>query len=141
MIDFFKMVKDEKLAEIFKILRQSDFDINQQDDHGKTALHFALNLQIIKILIASGSDVNIADRKGKTPLDYAPNDKVRQILLEHGAEHGTPIILKEDADYTRRQDARDKEKALAEAKKAKEEKAAKAAKTKAAKAKKAAAKK
>ena len=48
MIDFFKMVKDEKLAEIFKVLRQSDFDINQQDEHGKTALHFALNLQIIK---------------------------------------------------------------------------------------------
>ena len=96
MIDFFKMVKDEKLAEIFKVLRQSDFDINQQDEHGKTALHFALNLQIIKILIASGSDVNISDRKGKTPLDYAPNDKVRQILLEHGAKHGVPVILKQD---------------------------------------------
>ena len=59
MIDFFRLVKDEKLADIYRALHTPGFDVNQKDLHGKVALHYALNIQIIRILIASGADVNV----------------------------------------------------------------------------------
>ena len=43
-------------------------------------------------------------------MDYAPNDKVEQTLLEFDAEHGEPVILKEDIDFQRRQKVKDDEK-------------------------------
>jgi ankyrin repeat protein len=83
MIELIKAVRDEKMHEIFALLN-SGVDVNEPDEHGKSPLHYSLNVQIARVLISAGADVNATDRQGKTPLDYAPNTKIIKVLESHG---------------------------------------------------------
>ena len=58
-----------------QILLNNNANVNQQDDHGKTALHWAVhagNMDCIRLLLQQKNiDVNIADNEGQTPLHYS----------------------------------------------------------------------
>ncbi len=61
-------------ADLFKIFLKSGlFEINQQDEEGKTALHITVknnNIETTKLLIIAGADPNIADKQSCIPLHY-----------------------------------------------------------------------
>lgn len=68
---FIKYVKEGNCYDIHTLFRNSDININYQDNEGKTALHYAtktLNTYIVNILLESEADPNIQDNRGRTPL-------------------------------------------------------------------------
>ncbi len=100
-------VKKNNVSEVQKFIK-SGADVNEKDDYGETALHFAADMgavDIAKILIQHGANVNAKDRNGSTPLMAASwasparhmknktereklfNDEAEivKLLLEHGA--------------------------------------------------------
>lgn len=71
--------------------------INEYDDEGLTALHWAADMgfaRVVEILLSHGSDVNSKDiESGQTPLHYAisnHNLDVVQVLMQHGADPTIP---------------------------------------------------
>ena len=66
------------------ILEQHQGSINDVDDKGKTALHWAVELEqmdIVSLLIENGADPQLPDKKGNTPINYA-QDQENKALLE-----------------------------------------------------------
>lgn len=51
-----------------KQLLASGIDINQENNMGRTALHYAQTLEMAQLLINIGADIDIADKHGCTPL-------------------------------------------------------------------------
>lgn len=72
-------------------------DVNQKDDHDRTALHFAAaqNLPtIVHSLLSAGASPNLADNDGYTPLHRAIDQQSISIvtaLLSAGANAGAQI--------------------------------------------------
>lgn len=71
---------------------QKEQAINELDDEGLTALHWAADLgfsAIVEILLSHGSDVNSKDvESSQTPLHYAVSNNhvdVVKVLMQHGA--------------------------------------------------------
>ncbi len=73
-------------------LIQSDADINNNDNNGKSALHWAAsvnNVDAVKFLLARGADKNKQDHKDETPLFLACLEghvEAAKALLECGAD-------------------------------------------------------
>ncbi len=65
-------------------------DVNQQDEQGRTALHYAVEMDSpsIDVLLDAGADVNAQDNKGMTPLHVAVNHNHNMVvpLLLRGAD-------------------------------------------------------
>jgi len=91
---------------VLKILTDNGFNINMEDEYGKTLLIHAIQedaFNIVKDLIENGADANKEDRDGNTPLIAAiknENVEIVEYLLGHDAfknvenEYGdTPLIL------------------------------------------------
>ena len=58
--------------ELVKYFLNKNYDINQINKNGQTALHLACELgyeNIMNLLIEKGADINIKDNKGRKPLD------------------------------------------------------------------------
>ena len=78
--------------EITKVLlKEDDIEINEVDDSGKTALHWASkmgNAKVIQFLLdEKGIDINKADTNGNTALIQATNDgnvEIAQLLYKAG---------------------------------------------------------
>lgn len=85
MVELIKAVKDERMHEIFKLIK-SGANVNEADEFSKSPLHYSLNVQVTKLLISAGAEVNAKDKHGKTPLDYAPNSRIIEILEKSGGE-------------------------------------------------------
>jgi hypothetical protein len=61
-----------------KYLLEHGCDINAQVDNGRTALHFALDLEnkaLLKFLIDNGADINIEDYEGSSVKKEIEGDK------------------------------------------------------------------
>lgn len=70
-MSLFKLVANNKIDEIDKIVNNNDVDINIQDNDGDTPLHIAVfmcNINICKILLDNNANVYIKDKWGQTAL-------------------------------------------------------------------------
>lgn len=83
-------IKDHNIHEIGELV-QGGVDINAPDEHGFTALHWAVQTQRIEIvreLIRLKADLNIGDKYGNTPLHLAvfvKNQAIQDLLKESSA--------------------------------------------------------
>ena len=72
---------------VIKLLDSGE-DVNQRDEKGYTALHWAaaeISTHTAALLIERGADVNARDNKGRTPLRWARYPWTRKFLKQHGA--------------------------------------------------------
>lgn len=75
---------------MLKFLLEKNVDINQKDEEGNTALHYAVltnALQKISLLKQKGAKPNIANKKGDTPL------KIAQALQTAGDPRAYEILI------------------------------------------------
>eukprot|EP01027_Heterolobosea_sp_BB2_P019585 GEZU01027520.1.p1 GENE.GEZU01027520.1~~GEZU01027520.1.p1 ORF type:complete len:310 (+),score=21.70 GEZU01027520.1:193-1122(+) len=82
----------EALETLKLLLASKIANVNEADENGLTALHWAVltkKPEAVKVLLENGADVNSSDQIGFTPLFYCtgqmPNKEITQILLAHGA--------------------------------------------------------
>ena len=80
-------------------MKNSEINVNQQDEKGFSYLHCAVQAKsktLIKVLLEMGADINIQDIFGKTPLLLAlgtydfKDDSIIRFLLEMGANTNIP---------------------------------------------------
>lgn len=93
-------------ADITKLhmLQENNYDVNQTDADGRTALHIAASqgkLKISKMLVNDlGADINAKDRFGGTPIDDAVrmgHNQVVAFLAAKGAIGGKTSTIPDDA--------------------------------------------
>ena len=83
--DIFKAAKEGKLKSV-QYLIQNNADKDQQDEEGKTILHYAIktnNYLLVEYLIEKGANPEIKDKDGKTPADYIVDQNIRHFLHKH----------------------------------------------------------
>lgn len=79
---------------ITRYLIASGEDVNSQDSHGWSPLHFAAQEgapEVASLLIESGADISLLDENGNSPLLVAAMNshhgpEVMDLLLAHGAD-------------------------------------------------------
>lgn len=82
-----------------KLVAEKDAGIDDRDEEGRTALHFAAGydeVECMKILLDAGADINAQDQNGNTVLHYSAGYgavEATKILLEKGADES---LLNED---------------------------------------------
>jgi ankyrin repeat protein len=81
--------------EIVRYLVEHGADLDERNEDGDTALHFAVfgKTANAKYLIDSGANVNARNNEGKSPLNYAYEQGEMEIydyLIAHGAREFTP---------------------------------------------------
>ncbi|MCH2218543.1 MAG: ankyrin repeat domain-containing protein [Flavobacteriales bacterium] len=78
---------DNAAIEFF--IRQHPAKINDLDDEGKSALHYAIekeNIDAAKLLLENGADSNVKDTRGLDSNDYSEkikNEKIKQLLTKN----------------------------------------------------------
>ena len=77
--NIFSLMMSSDLENIKKLINKTN--VNEQDNYGKTAMHWAVilgdkNLEIVKYLISLNADLNIKDKEGKTPVFWLINSYI-----------------------------------------------------------------
>lgn len=94
--------------EIIKLLINAKSNVNLQflntytTDLGKTALHFAVNVNnipAVKLLLAAKANKNIPDAYGKTALYYAQTQEMKDLLNEIGSLSNKEQNMDMDIDH------------------------------------------
>jgi hypothetical protein len=91
-INLHAAASDGNAEQLQQLLEAADCDVNQADEEGRTALHFAVGygeIECAKLLIKAKANVDIKDSNQNTPLHYAAGygqaDSVK-LLLDNGAD-------------------------------------------------------
>ena len=71
------------------------FEINKEDNFGRTAIYYSIDLDLLKFLMDNNIDINHQDKQGFTPLSYCEDgnkflpfsiyDEKIKLLKEFGA--------------------------------------------------------
>ena len=73
--------------EILYALAWSGIDVNQQDEHGNTPLHYHMDsVDAMRCLLICGADPNIANHDGITPLAMCDSKSVLALLYYSGVD-------------------------------------------------------
>ena len=82
------MKTHEPHPDVITYLVKTGIDVNNQDQDGVSALHWACergHYSIVKLLLDHGANVNSVTKKGETPLHYtSPNTQMIKLLLDSG---------------------------------------------------------
>ena len=101
--DLYDAAKNGNLDTV-QALIDSGADVNQADEHGKTALHYAAascNNDVLELLIARGVNVNQADNDGRLAIHYSRGNSkgldllIPQIsaeLINHADKDGMTVL-------------------------------------------------
>lgn len=76
----------DNITAIIKLLIDNGADINQKDNNGNTALHYAVKSNDIKaaeLLLNFGADLHLQNNSGLTALNYANSDQMIELLKSH----------------------------------------------------------
>ncbi|WP_419215034.1 ankyrin repeat domain-containing protein [Wolbachia endosymbiont of Rhagoletis cingulata] len=91
--------------EFMDLLLNSGADPNEQDEIGRTPLHYATRSgscsKIIDLLLKKGANCDIQDNKGKTPIEFAvnnPNHNIKEYFSTDDVIYGT-FRKKTQVDY------------------------------------------
>jgi ankyrin repeat protein len=80
----------EEQVEIGRFIEKYWSDGTAADEHGQTALHFAVgddySIAVIKYLVSQGADVNAKNGNEQTPLYLANNIEIVKFLISQGAD-------------------------------------------------------
>ncbi len=78
-------------------------DVNIQDKHGKTPLHYAAGygqLEVVQELVKNGADINAKDNLNTTPLHYAARDGHFNVVQELIATKKVDVNAQDENGYT-----------------------------------------
>lgn len=84
-----RAVERNRPASVRVLLADAATDINMRNEHGATALHYAVargDVDMSRRLVARGADISAEDAKGRTPLEVANgrgHSAIVQLLEEH----------------------------------------------------------
>ena len=70
---------------VAELLIKNEADKNAKDNYKRTPLHYAKDRRVLKALIRRKAKINAQDEHGRTPLHYAEGDNIK-ILLQAGAD-------------------------------------------------------
>lgn len=91
--------------EFIRILLQYNADINQQNDHGVTALMIATlhgNSDTVRLLIQRGAKIDLQDTTGYTALTLARESKPEMVPVLEKALGATTVVRKQSARSKRK---------------------------------------
>jgi len=80
-------------VELLRKYFSNGVDVNEKDDSGETALHYAATEKVADLLISKGAQVNATNDFGETPLDQAEGE-VADLLRKHGGKTGEELGAK-----------------------------------------------
>ena len=81
------------------LLENGKFDLNKQDQQGRTLLHYTGSrgqIDMIELLLEKGADPNIKDKNGNTPLHWCGHVDIVELLISYGArvdERLVPVVI------------------------------------------------
>jgi len=85
-IKLYNMIKEVKEKKLFKILIETDADMNVKDKNGNIPLHRITSIDVMKIFVCAGANPNIQNNNGDTPLHLSKDIEITNILLCAGAD-------------------------------------------------------
>lgn len=92
-LEIWDFASDGKLDRVVETLVSGAVSVDDRDEHGRTALHFACDrgheLIVSALCTRFGANVNVQDHMGYTPLHNAASAgraDIVQFLLDHGAD-------------------------------------------------------
>jgi len=85
-IKLYNMIQEVKKKELFKILIETNVDMNVKDENGNTPLHRITDIDVAKIFVCAGANPNIKNNNGDTPLHLSKDIEITNILLFAGAD-------------------------------------------------------
>jgi len=78
------------ITERVRILLDRDGTTDVRDEHGRTALHYAVmggHTEVVRLLLERGAPPDARDKRGFTPLSLLQDGpEIVQLLLQHGAD-------------------------------------------------------
>lgn len=78
------------------LLENGKFDLNKQDQQGRTLLHYTScrgQHDMIELLLEKGADPNIKDKNGNTPLHWCGHVDIFELLIFYGARVDERLVL------------------------------------------------
>lgn len=99
-------VQDGNVEGALDVLKQGirqGFDVNYQDDTGKTLLNSVVasnNIDLVRSLLAAGANPNVKLPNGQVPLHVAMTSEIAPLIIKELVKAGADVNAKDNRGYT-----------------------------------------